>query len=1286
MIRIFAKRRGRAWSNIELLLVVLCSWTWITEVDSKEWTQCLKKSSISQTFRPNKQILDITLEVSPRITHQLSTHIFRILLQEKLGYSRVKIVEYKDYDTDVLLDRMNCIKEVKGSFDDILPQSIINLDVPMPLNYLQKASLDNCIKDLGTMLPSGRFGWFVPKDLTQPIQKFDSKWSGEQFSWTYFMNTKFASAFEIDDAYKRMLDATAINGTTNSYFCNDSRCENGWYVPKKCKGSARCAVLLAPDFESTKSVIGHIEDMNIYVKVLWLGDNLKKASDDLLEKYKTKNVPKSFMIMSYTPSEVIFNPGDYVTVTMQRCEFANETQYNSCFYEKRRSVKIAWKVIEKSAPNAYDILKEMNFLDRDLHSSLINLYNKRMGNSTVPEIACEWLRQNENIVNLWVPKVEQTIYVGGIFPIHGSTYTGKGIVKGALMAVEAINANTSVLPNYKFELLVGNGECRADKVMKTFIDYITTVYDKLVGVLGPACSETVEPLQGVSKYYKTMLISYSAEGSFFSDSDKYPYFFRTIGENKHYQHVYLDLLKSLGWKRVAALTEDGQKYTEYISHMQDMLEGNGVTFISNTKFPRDRDRDAMNRYLQDLQRKRARIIIADVFGQVARHVMCEASKLRMTAKEGYVWFLPTWLNNTWYDTTYFNQHNNESVNCTTATMIEAINGYFAITHAYFSDDNDLMQENITVGAWREKYRHAAGLDQSSYAGYAYDGVWTYALALDTLLKTNPEATTDLHSVNVTNKLTQIIKDIDFNGVSGRIKFRGGSTRFSMINILQWYNNQSRLIGRYFPNISESSPDILGGRLELNKSAIVWLSKTKPDDGTEYPEICKWQFVSNFFNVSCDNAIIIFFVSLMIILVILLGSVIVVLVKTYENRFDKTTKYMESLGLQHLLVQGADYTGLDKWEIEREMIVLNRKLGEGAFGTVYGGEARLSDNNLWTPVAVKTLKVGSKTEEKLDFLSEAEVMKRFDHKNIVKLIGVCTKVEPVYTIMEFMLYGDLKNYLLARRHLVNGNNVDESDEVSSKKLTSMALDVARGLSYLAELKYVHRDVASRNCLLNEQRVVKLGDFGLTRPMFENDYYKFNRRGMMPVRWMSPESLESGMFTPKSDVWSYGVLLFEIITFGSFPFQALSNAEVLDYVKAGNTLSIPQGVKSQLEILLKTCWMIDPKKRPAASEIVEYLANNSRLISPCLDVPLASVQTEDTGQLDMQLPDQFRKCSSSISFKVPNGLTTLSTPTKVFVNGDKAPSVQSDVACPEECLLIERSDSISGGSKYTRLNST
>ena len=342
--------------------------------------------------------------------------------------------------------------------------------------------------------------------------------------------------------------------------------------------------------------------------------------------------------------------------------------------------------------------------------------------------------------------------------------------------------------------------------------------------------------------------------------------------------------------------------------------------------------------------------------------------------------------------------------------------------------------------------------------------------------------------------------------------------------------------------------------------------------------------------------------MLILMLILNLMLMLMLLIRYERRMAATEKRMRELGLLH---SPLSVLALDDWEMPRDRVVMNRKLGEGAFGMVYGGES-FFDEKGWVAVAVKTLKTGSSVEEKVNFLSEADMMKRFEHRNIVRLLGVCTRSEPVYTVMEYMLYGDLKTYLLARRHLVNERNREELDEVSNKRLTCMALDIAAGLSYLAEQKYVHRDIACRNCLINSSRTVKLADFGMTRPMFESDYYRFSRKGMLPVRWMAPESLADGLFTPMSDIWSYGVLLYEIITFGSFPFQGLSNNQVLETVKSGTTLSIPSGTKPQLSTLLTSCWNRSPTKRPTAAEIAELLYNNPRLVSPCIDVPLASVQ--------------------------------------------------------------------------------
>lgn len=251
---------------------------------------------------------------------------------------------------------------------------------------------------------------------------------------------------------------------------------------------------------------------------------------------------------------------------------------------------------------------------------------------------------------------------------------------------------------------------------------------------------------------------------------------------------------------------------------------------------------------------------------------------------------------------------------------------------------------------------------------------------------------------------------------------------------------------------------------------------------------------------------------------------------------------------------------DRWELPRERVVINRRLGVGAFGTVYGGHALLGERR-WTAVAVKTLRPGAAAADKLDFLAEAEAMKRLDHPNVVRLLGVITRSGPVATVMEFMLYGDLKGYLLARRHLA-GAGGPEAAEVGPRRLTGMALDAARALSYLAQRRFVHRDVAARNCLLSARRALKLADFGMARPVCDSDYYRFSRRGLLPVRWMAPEALARGVFSPASDVWALGVLLFEIVTFGALPYRGLANEQVLARVTAGRCLRPPPHLNPSL----------------------------------------------------------------------------------------------------------------------------
>ncbi|XP_025159700.1 proto-oncogene tyrosine-protein kinase ROS isoform X2 [Harpegnathos saltator] len=260
------------------------------------------------------------------------------------------------------------------------------------------------------------------------------------------------------------------------------------------------------------------------------------------------------------------------------------------------------------------------------------------------------------------------------------------------------------------------------------------------------------------------------------------------------------------------------------------------------------------------------------------------------------------------------------------------------------------------------------------------------------------------------------------------------------------------------------------------------------------------------------------------------------------------------------------------KIRREQITLAKFLGSGAFGKVYQGKAKDLEGSGVTPVAIKTLREGASSQEKTEFLQEARLMSHFRHKHVLRLLGVCLDTDPPLLVLELMEAGDLLSYLRDSRSL----QPTDTHALRLQDLLAMCEDVARGCRYLEELHFVHRDLACRNCLVSardrENRVVKIGDFGLARDIYKNDYYRKEGEGLLPVRWMPPESLVDGVFTSQSDVWAFGVLMWEITTLGQQPYPAMTNFEVLHHVSAGNRLPRPLNCPPALHQLMLRCWSV------------------------------------------------------------------------------------------------------------------
>ncbi|XP_046724472.1 fibroblast growth factor receptor 3 isoform X6 [Silurus meridionalis] len=283
----------------------------------------------------------------------------------------------------------------------------------------------------------------------------------------------------------------------------------------------------------------------------------------------------------------------------------------------------------------------------------------------------------------------------------------------------------------------------------------------------------------------------------------------------------------------------------------------------------------------------------------------------------------------------------------------------------------------------------------------------------------------------------------------------------------------------------------------------------------------------------------------------------------------------------------------KWEFPRSRLTLGKALGEGCFGQVVMAEAISVDKekpNKPITVAVKMLKDDGTDKDLSDLVSEMEMMKMIGkHKNIINLLGACTQDGPLYVLVEYASKGNLREYLRARRPPGMDYSFDTCkipDEILTfKDLVSCAYQVARGMEYLASQKCIHRDLAARNVLVTEDNVMKIADFGLARDVHNIDYYKKTTNGRLPVKWMAPEALFDRVYTHQSDVWSYGVLLWEIFTLGGSPYPGIPVEELFKLLKEGHRMDKPANCTHELYMIMRECWHAVPSQRPTFRQLVE-----------------------------------------------------------------------------------------------------
>uniref|UniRef100_A0AAY4ACC7 Tyrosine-protein kinase n=1 Tax=Denticeps clupeoides TaxID=299321 RepID=A0AAY4ACC7_9TELE len=255
---------------------------------------------------------------------------------------------------------------------------------------------------------------------------------------------------------------------------------------------------------------------------------------------------------------------------------------------------------------------------------------------------------------------------------------------------------------------------------------------------------------------------------------------------------------------------------------------------------------------------------------------------------------------------------------------------------------------------------------------------------------------------------------------------------------------------------------------------------------------------------------------------------------------------------------------DEWEIPRESLKLERRLGAGQFGEVWMG---IYNNN--RKVAIKCLKAGSMSISA--FLEEANLMKALLHRRLVRLFAVVTQ-EPIYIITEYMENGSLVDFL----------KTTQGCNLNMNTLIDMASQIAEGMAYIEQKNYIHRDLRAANILVSEELICKIADFGLAR-LIEDNEYTAREGAKFPIKWTAPEAINYGTFSIKSDVWSFGILLTEIVTYGRIPYPGMSNPEVIQNLERGYRMPRPDNCPEGLYNVMHECWNETPENRPT----FEYL---------------------------------------------------------------------------------------------------
>ncbi|XP_026738358.1 uncharacterized protein LOC113501428 [Trichoplusia ni] len=785
------------------------------------------------------------------------------------------------------------------------------------------------------------------------------------------------------------------------------------------------------------------------------------------------------------------------------------------------------------------------------------LLELELNGTDIEEAACAWALTHQNELNAWNVIARREKFYVKFFYCEDDGDIMKYV--DLISIIMSHHESEAIKNNFEIVVQAKPYNCSNPKNLSKKIHELEKYvqFDRLVSIIAAGVVGATEAAAQASRMHVPLLLIDAVAAIPAGRSAEPTNLWRVLGQSRHLALALQRFVQDSGWTRIAVLSQITPLAAELYAKISD-----GATFAHREyRIPiRPSKQEVVNSLL--LLRTKAPIIFVNADCRVASVIMAAAIELEMSFDKGFVWIFREWPNTT--------------VPTTLLTVSFWARGEEGVARESWHQPLLTKLKGLwPSGVWPPRALAIVDAFLMSLAGFS-----------GMLLK-KPNARHDLHSVATMRAFYKSLNQKPMKGINRVMQYKEGVVEESYVFVDEWHGDRFSRLAAWRVNASERTvigPYQRPEHLPHEDGASTCVARA----GNDFEPVCY------------DSM----WVAALLLLAISPPALIF-----YRRALER--RLLQAREIQ-LLECRQHVAALAAYLVEREAIELREELGTGHFGCVRQALLRLPGRGS-RYVAAKALRENVSPAEESEFLREACTIASLHHEHIVRLVGVCISNGPPLVLMELAFFGDLLNYLRARRHLAENVErtdqetyapVEEAAHVSGLELTRLAREAASALAYLGSRGVVHRDVRAANCLVDARRSLKLADFGMARETVVGaegaPEYACRRRAMFPVLWMAPESLAHGVFSAATDVWALGVLVLELVTLGARPYGSMSPLRVLEYVAAGGCPPLPLDATPKTRALVQLCWQREAERRPSAAEVHSYLTARPRALRAALRI--------------------------------------------------------------------------------------